>query len=441
MAMTNNDVLRMAQEAHVTSIRLQFTDIFGAMKNVTVAVEQLERVLNNEMMFDGSSIEGMVRIEESDMLLYPDPNSFVILPWITGEPVGRLICDVHNIDSTPFAGDPRQILKKVISEADSMGFRCCVGPEAEFFLFRTHEDGSPTTHTHDKAQYFDMEHVDKGEDARRDMVSVLKRMGFEIEASHHESAPGQHEIDFKYSDALTTADNIMTFKSVVKVIAQQHGLHATFMPKPVYGIAGSGMHVNLSLFAGANNAFADAKDEYGLSTTAYQFIAGVLQHAAGMTAITNPLVNSYKRLVPGHEAPVYIAWAIHNRSPLIRVPSTRGTSTRIELRHPDPSCNPYLALALALRAGLDGVRRKLTPPSAVNTNLYELDEAERDDLDIHRLPRNLGDAVKALQADALLVDTLGSHVTERYTTAKRLEYLDYRTRVTPWEIEHYLGRY
>lgn len=359
MALTKEDVIQMAAEANVKFVRLQFTDIFGVLKNVAITVEQLEKALDGEMMFDGSSIEGFVRIEESDMYLKPDPNTFAVFPWRPREgSVARLICDIYNADGAPFSGCPRNTLKRVLSEAAEMGYTMNVGPEAEFFLFLTDESGRPTTITHDKAGYFDLTPVDLGENARRDMVLTLEELGFEIEASHHEVAPGQHEIDFKYDDALDIADKIMTFKFVVRTIAQRHGLHATFMPKPVFGIAGSGMHMNQSLFKGEQNAFYDPTTPDQLSAEAYYYIGGLIKHAKAIAAIVNPTVNSYKRLVSGYEAPVYIAWSAANRSPLIRIPSKKGMSTRIELRNPDPACNPYLAIAVCLKAGLDGIKIK-----------------------------------------------------------------------------------
>ncbi|MEG2857164.1 MAG: type I glutamate--ammonia ligase, partial [Clostridia bacterium] len=393
--LTKESIIELVRENHVRFIRLQFTDIFGTLKNISITDKQLGRALNNEYMFDGSSIEGFVRIEESDMYLRPDLNSFSLLPWLKGEnPVARLICDVYRPDGTPFSGDPRHVLKKVLKEAEDMGFDGFnVGPEAEFFLFKTDEHGRPTTIVHDEAGYFDMGPVDVAESVRRHMCLVLEEMGFEIEASHHEVADSQHEIDFKYGEALSTADNIMTFKLAVKTIAQEHGLHATFMPKPIFGISGSGMHINMSLTKNGKNAFCDKADKLGLSQDAYHFIAGILAHARGMSAITNPLVNSYKRLVPGYEAPVYIAWSAQNRSPLVRIPASRGAGTRIELRNPDPSANPYLALAAALAAGLDGIKRKLTPPPSVDCNIYDMTGKERGKCGIESLPGNLLEAI------------------------------------------------
>jgi len=436
---TKEDVLQKAKEQGVRFIRLQFTDIFGVLKNVAITVDQLEKALDGELMFDGSSIDGFVRIEESDMYLMPDPNTFVIFPWRPQDgAVGRLICDVYNPDGTPFEGCPRSNLKRVLDEARELGYTMNVGPEAEFFLFYTDEQGHPTLQTHDQAGYFDLSPVDRGEDARREIVLALEQMGFEIEASHHEVAPGQHEIDFKYADALTTADNIVTFKFVVRTLAQRHGLHATFMPKPVFGINGSGMHSNQSLFRGSENAFYDPNGDLQLSQTAFSYIAGLLQHAAGFAAITNPVVNSYKRLVPGYEAPVYLAWSARNRSPLIRIPAKRGLSTRVELRNPDPSCNPYLAIAAMLKAGMDGVQKGLTPPAPTDRNIYTMSASEREALGIGSLPASLEEAINLLEQDAVIQDALGPHIYSRYVAAKRLEWDQYRTQVHPWEIDRYL---
>lgn len=435
-------VLQQAEEWGVKFVRLQFTDIFGVLKNVAIPVDQLPKALNNELMFDGSSIEGFVRIEESDMYLRPDPDTFVVFPWRPHEgSVARLICDVYNPNGTPFAGCPRCTLKKVVAEAAEMGFTMNAGPEAEFFLFHTAADGRPTLETQDRAGYFDLTPVDLGEDARRDMVLTLEQMGFEIEASHHEVAPGQHEIDFKYADALTTADRIATFKFVVRTIAQRHGLHATFMPKPIYGINGSGMHANLSLSKDGKNAFDDPSGELGLSQVAYQFIAGIMAHARALTAVTNPTVNSYKRLVPGYEAPVYVAWSPRNRSPLIRVPAKRGASTRIEVRHPDPSCNPYLALAVLLKAGLDGIKKGLTPPPPTDKNIFAMTPAELEAEGIGVLPGSLEEALAALEQDEVIREALGPHIYERLTLAQKMECEEYRTRVHQWEIDQYLTKF
>ena len=357
--MTKEEIIKLVEQERVNFIHLQFTDILGMMKNISIPVTQLEKALNGELMFDGSSIEGFVRIEESDMYLKPDLDTFMILPWespVSDGKSARLICDVYTSDEEPFIGCPRYILRRALQEAEKMGFSMQVGPEPEFFLFRLDQEGRATLEANDKGSYFDLPPIDRGEEARRDMVETLQKLGFEVEASHHECAPGQHEIDFKYTDALCTADNIVTFRMVVRKVAQLHGMHATFMPKPIYGIAGSGMHVHVSLFKDGKNAFYDADDEHGLSDICRQFIAGVLSHAKGMSAITNPIVNSYKRLVRGYEAPVYIAWSHKNRSPLVRIPSRRGIGTRIEIRNPDPACNPYLGLTAILAAGLDGIK-------------------------------------------------------------------------------------
>ncbi|MDD2421474.1 MAG: type I glutamate--ammonia ligase [Heliobacteriaceae bacterium] len=435
-------VLERARQDRVKVVRLQFTDIFGVLKNVSIPVQQLPKALDGEIAFDGSSIDGFVRIEESDMMLRPDPATYAVFPWKPREDsVARLICDVVLADNKPFCGCPRTVLKLALAEAAAMGYSFMVGPEAEFFLFQLDAQGKPTTITQDQAGYFDLAPVDRGEDARRDMVLTLGTMGFEVEASHHEDAPGQHEIDFKYDDALAVADKVVTFKLVVRTIAQTHSLHASFMPKPIYGVAGSGMHLNQSLFKDGKNAFYDPAGEGRLSKEAYHYIAGLLAHARGITAITNPIVNSYKRLVSGFEAPVYIAWSAQNRSPLVRIPSKRGASTRVELRNPDPSCNPYLAFAVALKSGLDGIKEGLLPPPAVDRNIYEMTATERQELGIANLPVNLQEALDELKKDKLLQEALGPHIFQRYVAAKQLEWDMYRTQVHPWEIKQYLSRY
>lgn len=438
---TKADILKIAKEKEVRFVRLQFTDILGSIKNVAISVSQLEKALDNQCMFDGSSIEGFVRIEESDMKLHPDYNSFALFPWRENNSVARLICDVYKPDGTPFHGSPRQVLKNVLDEAKELGYTFNVGPECEFFLFRNDDQGKPTLQTFDDAGYFDMGPVDPGEDVRRDIVLNLEQMGFEIEASHHECARGQHEIDFKYGDALTTADRVMTFKLAVKTIAHKHGLHATFMPKPIFGIAGSGMHINISMAKDGKNVFCDESDKNGLSSTAYSFIAGIMEHIKGMTAVTNPLVNSYKRLVPEFEAPVYIAWSAQNRSPLIRVPAARGQGTRVELRSADPSANPYLALAVTIAAGLDGVKRGLVPPPAVDGNIYAMSDAQRKKHKIQMLPTSLESAITELKKDKLICNTLGEHILEKYVEAKELEWQNYKTRISQWEIDEYLSKY
>jgi glutamine synthetase len=439
---TKEDVLAIAHDRGVQFIRLQFTDILGTLKNVAITADQLEGALKDGVMFDGSSIEGFVRIEESDMRLIPDPDTFTIFPWRGHDgAVARLICDVYNTDGTPFEGDPRYCLKKVLAEAAEIGYTMNVGPECEFFLFNTDQAGHSTTVTHDEGSYFDLSPLDRGEDTRRDIVLALKDMGFKVEASHHEAAPGQHEIDFQYDNALTTADNVVTFKYVVRSIAQLHGLHATFMPKPVAGINGSGMHVNQSLFVDDSNAFYDPSQPLQLSGVALNYLGGLLTHVKGLTAITNPLVNSYKRLVPDYEAPVYIAWSPHNRSPLVRVPARRGSGTSFEFRSPDPACNPYLAFAVNLKAGLDGIKKQIAPPAQVDQNLFTMSEQERRNLGIDVLPGSLEEALKELQKDTLIQEALGPHIYEKFVAAKTVEWSEYRIQVHPWETEMYLNKY
>ncbi len=439
---TRDDIIRIVAEEDIKFIRMQFTDIFGQLKNVAITASQIEKALNNQIMIDGSSIEGFVRINESDQYLRPDLASFVVLPWRPQHgKVARLICDVYNPDGTPFVGDPRGVLKRVLAKAASMGYSFNVGPECEFFLFQTDSEGNPTTKTGDQAGYFDLGPLDHGEGTRREICLALEQMGFEIEASHPEVAAGQHEIDFKYADALTAADNIMTFKLTVKTLAQKNGLHATFMPTPLFGVSGSGMHTNMSLFKDGVNVFHDPSDARGLSKEAYGFIAGLLAHVKGMSAVTNPLVNSYKRLVPGYEAPCYLSWSASNRSVLIRIPASRGQSTRVELRCPDPACNPYLALAVCLAAGLDGIEKGMTPPPEVTENIFEMCADERCEKGIDSLPGSLKEAIEALKADQLILDALGEHTSTQYIVGKEAEWDAYRTRVTNWEIEKYIVTY
>lgn len=440
---TNEDVLRLAEENGVEFVRLQFTDMFGVLKNVAITKKQLAKALEGEMMFDGSSIEGYVRIEESDMYLRPDPSTFMVFPWKFHEGrEARLICDIYDKDNKPFVGDPRYILKRATKKAEEMGLKMNVGAECEFFLFHTDENGVPTTKTNDRAGYFDLTPVDLGEDARRDMVINLEKMGFETEASHHESAPGQHEIGFKYNEAVISADNIMTFKYVVRNIAMKHGLHATFMPKPVYGIAGSGMHTNISLFdLEGKNVFYDPNGEFELSETAMYFMGGIMKHIKAITAVTNPTINSYKRLVSGYEAPVNIAWSTGNRSPLIRIPVKREESTRIEVRSPDPSCNPYFAFALCLQAGLKGIEDKIMPPGPVNKNIYEMNEEEREEAGIDNLPGTLEKAIEEFKKDSFIRIALGEHISERFLDAKELEVKLYNEAVHQWELDQYLTRF
>ena len=440
---TAAEIKQNAKEENVRFLRLMFTDIMGTIKNVEVPISQLDKVLDNKMMFDGSSIEGFVRIEESDMYLYPDVSTWLIFPWESEHgKVARLICDIYNPDGTPFAGDPRGNLKRNLRNMDKLGYTSInLGPEPEFFLFKLDEDGEITTDLNDKGGYFDFSPTDMGENCRRDIVLELEKMGFEVEASHHETAPGQHEIDFKYADVVEACDNIQTFKLVVKTIARKHGLHATFMAKPLYGIAGSGMHCNMSLFKGKENVFYDETGEMQLSQTAYHFMAGLLEHARAFTAVCNPTVNSYKRLVPGFEAPVYVAWSGHNRSPLIRIPEARGLSTRLELRSVDPTANPYLAMAVLLEAGLDGIRRELTPPPAVDRNIYVMTEEEREAAQIYDLPSTIHNAIKALRKDPVMINALGQHIYGNFNEAKRMEWAAYRQTVSEWEREQYLELY
>jgi len=442
MSMTKDEVLAMAKESGVKFIRLQFTDLSGQLKNVAITSDQLPKALDGELMFDGSSIEGFVRIEESDMYLLPDLDSFAIFPFRPKEGgVARLMCDVYTPEGEPFAGCPRSQLKRMIDLAAKEGYTMNCGPEAEFFMFHTDENGAPTLHTHDQGGYFDLAPTDLGENARRDMVLSLEQMGLEIEASHHEVAPGQHEIDFKYSDALRTADDLSTFRFVVRTIAQRHGLYATFMPKPITGINGSGMHTHLSFFKNGNNVFYDPDAPDEMSQVMLYFIGGLLNHAKGSTAVTNPLVNSYKRLVPGYEAPVYIAWSHRNRSPLVRVPARRGIGTRVELRNPDPSCNPYLAFATMLRAGLDGIHKKTTPPDPVNLNIYTMTDEEKENYQIEQLPGNLHQAIMALDEDPIVQEALGEHIYRLFREGRLKEWFDYKIEVHDWEVKQYLARF
>jgi glutamine synthetase len=437
------DIQELAERFGVDFLRLQFTDILGVNKNVEVPHIQFEKALDGEIMFDGSSIEGFVRIEESDMLLKPDLSTFRLLPYDDeGGRVARLLCDIHTPDGEPFVGCPRHTLKRQIARAKKLGYTMMAGCEAEFFLFEMGADGSPTTTTHDSGAYFDLTPVDRGEEIRRVMVEHLELMGFEVEAAHHEVAPGQHEVDFRYADALTTADNLATFRFVVRDVARRYGFLASFMPKPIQGQNGSGMHTHQSLFRGAKeNAFFDPKAEHQLSRVALYYIEGLLQHARGFCAITNPLINSYKRLVPGYEAPVNVAWSMRNRSPLVRIPDRRGLSTRCELRMPDPSANPYLALTVQLAAGLDGVEQKLECREPVNRNIFRMSYRDRRKYRIDELPRDLHEALEYFEKDAVIKAALGEHLTERFLEAKREEVSQYNLQVSPWEIDRYLGRY
>ncbi|MEE1227420.1 MAG: type I glutamate--ammonia ligase [Lachnospiraceae bacterium] len=439
---TKQDIIKMVKENDVQFIRLQFTDVFGMLKNIAITSSQLERALDNKCTFDGSSIEGFVRIEESDMYLYPDLSTFEILPWRPQHgKVARFMCDVYRPEGVPFERDSRYILKRELAMLAEDGYTFEVGPECEFFLFHLDENGQPTTLTHEKASYFDVTPLDLGENARRDIVLNLEQMDFEIEASHHEVAPAQHEVDFKYDNALATADNIMTFKMVVKSIAKRHGLYATFMPKPVYGVDGSGMHINMSLSKDGRNIFFDKTDKMGLSKDCYHFIAGLLKHAKAMSIVTNPIVNSYKRLVPGYEAPVAIAWSAANRSPLIRIPAARGASTRIEFRSPDPAANPYLTMALCLAAGMDGIKNQLVPPEPLGKNAYKYTEEQMAEMNIDILPKTLGEAIKEFEKDEYLQKVLGEELCRTYIEAKKKEWDEYCGHVTQWEVEEYLYKF
>ena len=438
---TREDILKMVEEEDVGFIRLQFTDIYGTIKNMAVTVSQLEKALDNRCVFDGSSVEGFAELGEADMYLYPDLNTFEIFPWRPQQgKVARMICDVHYPDGRPFELDPRYILKKVIKEAEEMGYTLKASPECEFFLFHTDEDGIPTTITHEQGSSFDVGPLDLGENARRDMVLTLEDMGFNVETSHHELAPAQHEIDFHYDDALSTADNIVTFRMVVKTIAKRHGLHATFMPKPKIETAGSGMHMDLSLWKDGKNIFRDDTDKNGMSQEGYQFMGGILEHIKAITCITNPTVNSYKRFVPGYEAPVYITWSGKSRSPLIRIPAMRGEHTRLELRSPDPSANPYLTLAVLLAAGLDGIKNSIKPMGSIDLNAQKMTDEQRASLHIDMLPQSLPEAVNELEQDSFIKDVLGRELSTKMIDSHKKAYHEYCMQVTDWEIANYLHK-
>ena len=439
---TKQDIINMVEDEDVEFIRMQFTDIEGNFKNVAITSSQLEKALNNDCMFDCSLVEGMLPTDNADMFLYPDLNTFTIFPWRPQQgKVARFICDVYRADRTPFESDCRYVLKKAIKEAAKMGYTFDVGPECEFFLFNADENGRPTTITNEQAGFFDMGPLDNGENARRDIVLTLEDMGFVVEASHHEKAPSQHEVDFRYDEALTTADNIMTFKLAVKTIAKHHGLHATFMPKPRKEFCGSGMHINMSLRKDGRNIFDDPNGENGLSKEAYYFMGGVMKHVKGICAVTNPLVNSYKRLKPGFEAPVYVAWSTLGANTLIRVPNMRGEHTRIELRSPDPAANPYLAFAACLMAGLDGIRNQIEPPAEVRDNINILSEDEAQARGLEKLPTDLLDACMEMKKDTLLKDLVGDRVFDQYYESKIAAWKEYDSQVTNWEIESYLYKF
>ncbi len=439
---TTADILQLCDQMQVDFLRLQFTDITGINKNVEVPRSQFQKALEGEIMFDGSSIEGFVRIEESDMILKPDLGTFKIFPYDDeGGRVARLICDIYNPDETPFPGCPRGALNRQIERAAKLGYEMMAGVEAEFFIFHLDENGHPSLDTHDAGGYFDLAPADKAEPIRRLIIDDLVSLGFEVEAGHHEVAEGQHEVDFRYADALTTADNLATFRFIVRNVAYRHGFAATFMPKPIFGQNGSGMHTHQSLFKDGDNAFFDSKAEWQISEVGLAYIAGLLRHARGFCAITNPLVNSYKRLVPGYEAPVNVAWSMRNRSPLVRIPERRGHGTRCELRMPDPAANPYLALTVQLAAGLDGVEQKLTPPDPVNKNIFTMSHRERRKYRIDELPRDLHEALDYLEKDQVVRDALGPHIYQMFLEAKRAEWRSYTAQVSNWEVQTYLGKY
>lgn len=440
---TREAIFEDAQEKNVHFIRLAFSDVNGILKNVEIPVSQLDKALDNEMAFDGSSIDGFVRIEEADMRLHPDFNTWTVFPWGSDDrKVAILICDIYTTDGEPFAADPRGNLKRMVEKLDDLGFSAFnLGPEPEFFLFKLAEDGNPTTRVNDVGGYFDVAPVDLGENCRREIVLILEDLGFEVEASHHEVAIGQHEIDFKYTDVVDACDKIQLFKLIVKTVARKYNLHATFMPKPIYGINGSGMHCNMSLFKGSENVFFDANSESQLSETAMQFIAGVLEHAKAITAVANPIVNSYKRLVSGYEAPVNIAWSTRNRSPLIRIPAARGKSTRVELRSVDPAANPYLALAAILGAGLKGIEDEMVAPAPISRNVYKMTADELVNGGIDKLPSSLSRALDELEIDSVVQDALGAHITANFISSKRIECQEYLHQVTDWELNTYLKQY
>ena len=436
---TRRDIIRLVEEEDVEFIRLQFVDIFGNLKNMAVTTSQLEKVLDNKCMFDCGAIEGFTGTKRPELFLYPDLDTFEIFPWRPQQgKVARFICDVYTPEGTPFEGDSRYILKRVIKEAQEMGYDFDIGPECEFFLFDIDEEGQVTTKTSEQGSYFDIGPIDTGENARREMVLTLEDMGFEITSSFHADAPGQHEVDFKYADVLRAADNILTFKLVVRTIARRHGLHATFMPKPKSGVKGSGMHVNISMYKDGRDIFKG--EDHGLSEEAMSFIAGILEHVSGMSLITNPIVNSYKRLVPGFEAPVYIGWSTHNQSPLIRIPTIHDGITKIELRSPDAASNPYLALAVCLAAGLEGIKRNLKAPESLDVDLRQMTDEEAKRNGYQTLPSTLGEAIVAFENDAFVAGVLGEHIASKYLEVKKDEWIQYTRQVSNWEVETYLKR-
>lgn len=439
---TAEDIKKSVKDNDVRFLRLAFTDINGTSKAVEVPTSQLDKVLTNDIRFDGSSIDGFVRLEESDMVLYPDFSTWAVLPWgdEKGGKIGRLVCSVHKTNGEPFEGDPRNNLKRVLKEMEEMGFSDFdIGFEAEFHLFKLGEDGNWTTEVPDHASYFDMTSDDEGARCRRDIVETLENIGFEVEAAHHEVGDGQQEIDFRFDDALTTADRVQTFKMVVREVARKYGLYATFMAKPVEGQAGNGMHTNMSLFKDGKNVFYDKDGEFHLSDTALYFLNGILEHARAITAIGNPTVNSYKRLIPGFEAPVYISWASKNRSPLVRIPDAEEINTRLEMRSADPTANPYLLLAACLTAGLNGIKEAKKPMAPITSNVFEMSEEERSKRGIKPLPSTLHNAVKAFKADPLIQEALGEHLTQSFIDSKNLEWSKYTQSVSDWERDRYMG--
>ena len=437
-----DDIRKSVAEEDVRFIRLAFTDINGTLKAVEVPNSQLDKVLSNDVRFDGSSIDGFVRLEESDMILYPDFSTWFVLPWddSAGGKIGCLTCSVHTTDGKPFAGDPRNNLKRIIGQMKEMGFTAFdIGFEAEFHLLKLDQNGNWTTEVPDHASYFDLTSNDESASCRRDIVETLESIGFEVEAAHHEVGDGQQEIDFRFDDALTTADRVQTFKMIVREIAKRHGLFATFMAKPLQGQAGNGMHTNMSLFKGNQNAFYDKNNEYHLSKTALYFLNGILEHARAITAVGNPTVNSYKRLIPGFEAPVYISWASKNRSPMVRVPAAGELNTRLEMRSADPTANPYLLLAACLSAGMAGIKEEKMPMEPITCNLFTLSEKQRNEMGIKPLPSTLHNALKAFKKDKLIQDALGEHLTQSFIDSKELEWSQYTQTVSDWERNRYMG--
>lgn len=432
-------VLRQAEEQGIEIVHLQFTDILGAMKSVSIPRRQLARALESGIMFDGSSIEGFVRIEESDMFLRPDPETYQRYPWQPD--AARLLCDIVHPDGTTFEGCPRSALRRVLEGARAEGYELMVGAEPEFFLFPRRPDGSVLPQTSDQAGYFDLGPADIGERVRAEIVEQLNAMGIAVEAAHHEVSPAQHEIDLEYLPALRMADLIATFRIVARIVAERHAMHATFMPKPVFGMNGSGLHLHQSVWSQGRNLFADPQGPEGISVMARHFIAGIIAHIGAITAVANPLVNSYKRLQPGYEAPVHVAWSLHNRSPLIRVPDAHGDNARIELRSPDPACNPYLVLAATFAAGLDGVHRQMEPPPMVPRDVHRLSREEREELGVTELPRTLAAAVRALRQDELVRGALGDHIARHLIEAKQIEWEIYEAQVHQWETDQYLRSY